>query len=353
MIKKSLFGKLADGREVFRYTITNKSGMQVNVMTYGAIVTDLFVPDVNGILEDVVLGYSSLEGYVKDRTFMGGIVGRYGNRIAKGKLQIGETIFQLACNDGENHLHGGPIGYNKALWTSETEESASGNTVTLSHHSPDGEEGYPGNLELTVSYTLTDINELRLAYVAITDAATVINPTHHSYFNLSGDAKNQILDHILQINSDNYLPVDAGQIPLGTAEPVQNTPMDFRLPIPVGLHINETNGQLEIGNGYDHTWALNNFDGSTKSAAIVLDPASRRMMEVFTDQPGLQFYSGNSLEGNSDDERGAKNKFRTGLCIEAQHFPDSPNNPLFPSTFLNPGEIYKQETIYKFSIKGK
>ena len=351
MIKTSVFGKLNNGAEVLRHTIKNNSGMKLSMITFGAIVTNLFVPDRKGSFADVVLGYDSLDGYITDNTFMGGIVGRYGNRIAKGKFRINEEEYQLTINNGENHLHGGKNGFHKVLWNSETEENPMGDSITLTYLSVDGEDGYPGNLILKVVYTLTNDGELMIAYSATTDKTTIINPTHHSYFNLSGNLNTSILGHELQIDADHYLPVDKGQIPLGAPELVESTAMDFRLPVPAGLHIDEANEQMAIGNGYDHTWVLNNYNGAVKKVATLYDPSSGRVMEVVTDQPGLHFYSGNSLDGSMNGKGGIRHDFRTGLCLEAQFFPDSPNNSSYPSTLLKPGSIYKQETRYKFSVQ--
>lgn len=351
MIKKSLFGQLNDGREVFLFMLANKHGIKINIINYGAILTNLFVADRNSKIDDIVLGYDSLEGYLNDKAFIGSIVGRYGNRIAKGKFKINGKEYNLNLNDGKNHLHGGIKGFNKFLWDAEPVEGISENSVRLTCLSPDGDEGYPGNVKLEVTYTLNNENELGIKYEGTTDKTTVLNPTHHSYFNLSGNFNNTIIDHKIQIDADAFLPVDNGQIPIGRIEKVDNTPMDFRNSIPVGLHLTDKFEQLEYGNGYDHNWVLNNFNGEVRKVAAVLEPSSGRFMEVFTDQPGIQFYSGNSLDENVTGKKGKKLKFRSGLCLEAQFFPDSPNQPSFPSTILNPGEIYRQKTIYKFSVK--
>lgn len=348
MINKSIFGKTDDGKEVYLFTIKNKDNIEIRIISYGAIVTNIFTPDKDNIIEDIVLGYDSLKGYLNDKAFIGAIVGRYGNRIANGKFKIGKEEYILNQNDGINHLHGGVIGFNKCNWNSET---ISDSSIKLSVFSKDGDEGYPGNLNLSVTYSLNDENELILDYEGNTDKVTILNPTHHSYFNLTGNFDKTILGHLLKINSDSFLPVDKGQIPLGYFEKVTGTPMDFRSMIPIGLHINENYEQLKIGGGYDHNWILNDYDGKVRKVVEVFEPASGRFMEVSTDQPGMQFYSGNSLDENVIGKNRMKQKFRSGLCLEAQFFPDSPNHNNFPSTILRPGEIYRQKTIYKFSIK--
>jgi aldose 1-epimerase len=348
--EKKLFGKLPDGREVFQYTLTNKSGATMKVIDYGATLTSLLIPDRNGKLEDIVLGYDSLPGYIHGRSYFGAIVGRYGNRIGKGQFTLEGKKIQLTVNDGANHLHGGKIGYNKVLWTSKLVEDSTGASVQLTYVSPDGEEGYPGKVELTVTYTLTDKNEVRIDYKGTTDKTTILNPTHHSYFNLSGSFNNTILDHLLTIEADTFTPVDNGLIPTGKLEDVSKTPMDFRNPTAIGARINDQFEQLLFGKGYDHNWVLKNYTGKVRKVAEVYEPKSGRLMTVSTDQPGLQFYSGNFLDGIGKG-KGVSYKYRTGLCLEAQCFPDSPNKPEFPAATLKPGEVYHQTTIYQFSTK--
>ena len=350
-MEKKLFGKLQDGTQIFQYSLKNKSGTQINIINYGAIVTNIFVPDKNGRFKDVVLGYDSIEGYVDDKVFLGAIVGRYGNRIANGKFILDGNEYQLAKNNGENHLHGGPTGFYKVTWDAEPIINGSSESLKLTYISPDGEEGYPGTLELTVTYTLTEANELKIDYEGRTDKTTILNPTNHSYFNLSGDFSKTILDHELQINADKFTAVNQNQITTGELRNVESTPFDFRKLIEIGLHINDKDEQLQYGGGYDHNWALNNFNRKIREIALLYHSQSGRYMEVLSDQPGLQFYSGNSLDGSFVGKNGMKYNKRTALCLETQYFPDSPNKPNFPSVTLRPTEIYRQTTIYKFLVK--
>ena len=351
MIEKKNFGKLPDGREVLQYSLKNKSGMGVNVITYGAIVTNIFVKDKNGNIGDIVLGYDSLEGYLNDKSYFGAIVGRYGNRIGKGKFSLDGKGYQLTINDGENHLHGGKVGFDKVLWNAESKLSPSGPSLTLTYVSKDGEEGYPGTVTLSVTYTVTDSNELEIQYTGKTDKPTILNPTHHSYFNLTGDLTKPILDHQLMINANQTTPVVKGLITTGELAEVASTPMDFRTLTPIGLHINDTNEQLTLAGGYDHNWVLNNYNGKVRQVVELYEPMSGRLMTVSSDQPGMQFYSGNFLNGSAIGKKGIAYQFRTGLCLEAQAFPDTPNKTQWPSVVLRPGETYKQTTIYKFSTK--
>jgi len=351
MIEKTIFGMLPDGREVFQYTLKNAAGVEVRIINYGAIVTSIKVPDRDGRLADIVLGYDSLAGYLGDNAYLGAIVGRYGNRIDQGKFKIDGQEYQVTVNDGENHLHGGKIGFNKVLWDAKVESSTPDPALALTYVSLDGEEGYPGTVTLTVTYTLTNENELRIDYKGTTDKPTILNPTHHSYFNLTGDPTETILNHELTIDADKITPVDAGLIPTGELADVADTPFDFREPQKIGLRINEQNEQLQFGQGYDHNWVLNNYDRTVHKVVELYEPLSGRLMAVFTDQPGMQFYSGNFLNGTIRGKNGALYQHRTGLCLEAQCFPDSPNKPNFPSVILRPGQIYHQRTIYKFSVK--
>ena len=349
MIEKKLFGKLSDGREVYEFILSNSNGCKVSIINYGAIVTSIIVPDKNGKFENVNLGYDTLEDYIKDKTYLGAIVGRYGNRIAKGRFQLEGKTYQLATNNGENHLHGGNVGFNKVLWNAEIVD-ANEPAVNLTYISNDGEEGYPGTVTLTVTYTLTNKNELRIDYNGTTDKTTILNPTQHSYFNLSGKLSQTILDHVLTIESDFYTPVDKTQIPTGRLADVTNTPFDFRSPHTIGERIDTQDEQLQIGGGYDHNFVLRNFNGKVRKAAEVHEPNSGRILTVYTDQPGLQFYSGNSLT-EIKGKGGVIYNRRTGFCLEAQHYPDSPNKPEFPPVILRPGETYKQTTIYQFSTR--
>ena len=349
-MKTTVFGKLPDGREVHRYLLANKAGVRVEIIDYGATITSLRVPDRNGKMDDVVLGCDSLEGYVQGTAYFGAIVGRYGNRIAKGKFQLDGKEYQLTVNDGENHLHGGRTGFNKVLW--DANPAASGEpSLELQYVSGDGEEGYPGTVTLKVRYELTDANELRIEYEGATERPTILNPTQHSYFNLSGDFTKTILGHQLMIESDSITPVDQGLIPTGQILNVESTPLDFRVPTAIGARNEDPDPQLAFGKGYDHNWVLRGAAGKVRKAAELFDPASGRLMTVLTDQPGIQFYSGNFLDGSAKGKGGIAYQRRTGLCLEAQAFPDTPNKPQFPSVTLRPGQVYRQTTIYRFSTR--
>ena len=347
----AVFGKLPNGREVHQYTLSNGAGLTARIIDYGATITSLSVPDRNGHVADVVLGYDTLEEYIHGTAYFGAIVGRYGNRIAKGRFELDGKQYQLTVNDGENHLHGGKTGFNKVLWDVSIPGNPAEASIHLQYVSPDGEEGYPGTVTLRVTYTLTDKNELRIDYEGITDGPTILNPTQHSYFNLSGEFTRDILDHLLMIEADGITPVDLGLIPTGTIMNVADTPMDFRTPMAIGAHIDDQNEQLKYGKGYDHNWVLKGNAGGVRKAAELYDAASGRMMSVFTDQPGIQFYSGNFLDGTAKGKNGIAYKRRSGLCLEAQAYPDSPNKPQFPSVTLRPGQTYRQTTIYQFSTK--
>lgn len=329
------------------YTLANDAGIKANVMNYGAILFSLELPDREGRMEDVMLGYATLDEYVGSSKYFGATIGRYGNRIAKGKFTLDGREYILAVNNGENHLHGGLKGFNKVVWDSEAVRSERGTGVQLTYTSPDGEEGYPGNLRTTVVYWLTDDSELKIEYTAQTDKPTPVNLTHHSFWNLSGDVKRDILGHELMLNADSYLPVDEGLIPTGEIRQVKNSPMDFTSPMPIGSRIDQVPG------GYDHTYVLNRRDDGQELilAADVYDPLSGRSMRVYTTEPGIQFYSGNFLDGTivGKDNR-AYNKY-DAFCLETQHFPDSPNQPAFPSVILQPGQIYSHRCIYQFYVK--
>jgi aldose 1-epimerase len=349
-MQKELFGKLPDGKEVYRHVLKNKNGVEVHVINYGGIITHLKVPNTNNIIEDVVLGYDSLEGYLKDSPYFGALIGRYGNRIANGKFKVDGTEYTLAQNNNGQSLHGGVKGFDKVFWDIQTLETAKGNGLKLTYLSKDMEEGYPGNLNVTVEYILRDDNSLVLNYHATTDKKTVVNLTQHTYFNLSGNARRDILDHQLTLNSDHYLPVSKVLIPTGELAPVNGTPFDFNTPTAVGKRINEKHEQLQIAGGYDHCWVLSKSD-SLKSAGSLYDPSSGRIVEVLTTEPGIQFYSGNFLTGSITGKGGVVYKHRYGLCLETQHFPDSPNRPDFPSVVLEPGKEYRSQTIYRFNVK--
>jgi aldose 1-epimerase len=344
----SVFGKLPDNREVLQYTLTNRAGLSAQTINYGATLTSLKVPDRAGKMDDIVLGYDSLQGYMDGTAYFGAIVGRYGNRIGKGQFQLDGKQYQVTINDGENHLHGGKIGFNKVLWQAN---QTSPSSIEFQYVSKDGEEGYPGTVTLKVTYTLTDKNELRINYEGTTDQPTILNPTHHSYFNLSGSLTNTILDHVLTIEADQYTPVDKGLITTGKLAEVANTPMDFRTPIAIGARINDSFEQLAFGKGYDHNWVLRGKAGQVHKAVELYEPKSGRLMTVYTDQPGMQFYSGNFLDGTAKGKNGIAYQRRTGLCLEAQAFPDTPNKPQFPTVTLRPGQVYRQTTVYQFSTK--
>jgi aldose 1-epimerase len=349
-IEKEQFGTTLDGKKVDIYTLTNANGCEVKITNYGGIVVSLTVPDKTGKIGDVVLGYDKLDGYIKDNSpYFGALIGRYGNRIGKAKFELNGKTYNLAANNGENHLHGGVKGFDKVVWDAKEIKQNDAVGLELNYLSKDGEEGYPGNLNVTVKYLWTNNNELKIEYAATTDKDTVVNLTHHSYFNLAG--KGNILKHELMINADKFTPVDEGLIPTGELRSVQGTPMDFTKPTAVGARIEQDDEQLKFGLGYDHNWALNDYDGSLKKVASVYEPTSGRVMEVYTTEPGLQFYSGNFLDGTITGKGGTVYKHRTGLCLETQHFPDSPNKPDFLSTTLKPGEKYSTTTIYKFKTK--
>jgi aldose 1-epimerase len=345
------FGKLSDGREVTLYTLRNKVGATVTITNLGAALVSINVPDRKGVLGDVILGHDDAKGYVQDNSFLGFIVGRYGNRIGKGKFSLNEKAYQLDVNDGENHLHGGKDGFHRKLWKATVNENSAIASITMRYFSPDGEQGYPGNVTLDVTYWWNDNNQLTIQYVGTTDEPTILNPTSHGYFNLTGNPKNTILDHELMIVADRYTPVGAGLITTGKLEIVEGTPLDFRAPKKIGARINDPFEQLQMAKGYDHNWVLNSYDKTVRLAATVYDPQSGRFMEVLTDQPGLQFYSGNFLNGSLTGKGGIAYQHRTALCLEAQHFPDSPNKPGFPSVVVKPGDMYRQTTIYQFSTK--
>jgi len=348
-IEKQPFGKTTDGVLVDLYTFTNEKEMEVKITNYGGIVVSIRIPDRDGKMGDVVLGYDTVDGYIKESPYFGALIGRYGNRIAKGKFTLDGVEYTLAVNNGENHLHGGLKGYDKVVW--KAEEVISKNTVglKLSYLSTDGEEGYPGNLDITVNYTLTNDNELKIDYSATTDKKTVVNLTNHSYFNLAGEGN--ILNHKVMINADRFNPVDVGLIPTGELREVKGTPMDFTQPTAIGERINADDEQLVFGGGYDHNWILNRTNNDLTLVARVLEPTTGRVLEVLTTEPGLQFYSGNFLDGSITGKGNNVYEKRDGFCMETQHFPDSPNQSNFPSVVLNPGEQYKCSTIYKFSVE--
>jgi aldose 1-epimerase len=332
-----------DGKKVNLYTLTNKNGMQVKISNYGGTVTSWTAPDRNGRKGNIVLGFDSLSGYQAPPPYFGATIGRYGNRIAKGQFTLNGQTYKLATNNGPNHLHGGNKGFDKVVWDAvaiNTDEP----TLSLSYLSKDGEEGYPGNLNVTVKFTLTDEDELQIEYDATTDKATPVNLTNHSYFNLTGDVSHTILDHTLWIDADRYTPVDSTLIPTGEIKPVKGTPFDFTAPHKIGERIDSVPG------GYDHNFVLNKTDNSLKLVASLSDSLSGRKLEVYTMEPGLQFYSGNFLDGTLKTSSGQPINLHTGMCLETQHFPDSPNKPSFPTTILKPGDKYHTVTRYKVTV---
>lgn len=348
-LMKEPFG-VVDGTTVYLYTLRNESGMEARITNYGGIIVSLKVPDRKGNLGDVVLGYDSVASYVKASPYFGCLIGRYGNRIAGGKFSLGGTEYTLATNDGPNHLHGGIKGFDKVIWTVREGESVTGKSLVLTYLSKDGEEGYPGNLDVRVVYSLNDSNEIRVTYQAKTDKPTVVNLTQHSYFNLAGPGDGTILNHVLMIAADRFTPIDATLIPTGEFRAVAGSPLDFTTPKPIGERINQDDEQLRYGLGYDHNFILNKLEGSFGLAARVTEPTTGRVMEVLTTEPGIQFYSGNFLDGSYIGKGGKPYQHRYGFCLETQHFPDSPNHPDFPSTVLNPGETYNTTTVYRFSV---
>ena len=350
-ITKRPFGKLPDGTTVDIYTLRNRHGLEVEITNYGGAVVTLRTPDRRGRMADIVLGYPDPPGYVNDTSYFGALIGRYANRIAQGKFTLNGVEYQLAKNNGVNHLHGGVQGFNKVVWRAIDLIRRHGVALQLMYTSKDTEEGYPGNLAVSVIYFLSDANELRIEYTATTDKETVVNLTHHSYFNLAGAGAGDVLGHQVKINADRFTPVDETLIPTGELKAVKGTPFDFSRATAIGSRINEADDQLVLGKGYDHNFVLNKKGQELSLAASVYEPASGRAMEMWTTEPGMQFYSGNFLE-NVRGKAGKVYNRRGGFCFEAQHFPDSPNKPAFPSTVLKPGQRYTQTTVYKFMVRG-
>jgi len=345
------FGKAPDGRSVELYTLTNSHGMEARIMTWGAGLVSLKVPDAQGHLGDVVLGFDDLDGYLQHDFFAGKVVGRYANRIGQARFTLDAKEYKIGANDGKNSLHGGFKGFDKRLWTVL---KAGPRSIELQYKSPDGEEGYPGNLVATVRYTVTDDNELRIDYTATTDKDTVVNLSNHSYFNLGGAGNGTILDEDLEINADRFTPVTKELIPTGELPDVAGTPMDFRKPTRIGERIDGAYEQLKFGGGYDHNWVLNKPKPGLTLAARLHDPHSGRVMEVLTTEPGVQFYSGNMMSRQPVTGKGGQVYVRRGaLCLETQHFPDSPNHPSFPTTELKPGQTYRGTTVFRFSVDRK
>lgn len=348
------FGRTADGRDAELFTLTNAHGIELRTTNHGAIIVSLKTPDRAGRLDDIVLGYDSLSGYLRETPYFGAIVGRYGNRISRGQFTLDGTTYHLAINNGANHLHGGLKGFDKVLWSGEPFRNEAGVGVVFSYTSNDMEEGYPGVLRARVTYTLTDLNQLIVDYYATTSKPTPVNLTQHSYWNLAGDGTRDILAHELTINADSMTPVDSTLIPTGEISAVTGTPFDFRNPTPIGKRIGERqNEQIRYGGGYDHNFVLNRSgagaDGLVRAARVV-EPSTGRTLEIFTTEPGVQFYSGNFLDGRIIGKAGHVYRLRSGLVLETQHFPDSPNHPNFPSTILRPGQEYRTRTIFAFGV---
>ncbi|ROT99642.1 galactose mutarotase [Marinobacter sp. R17] len=358
-VKTSVFGTLPDGREARLYRFSNAHGIEMAVTNYGGIIVSLRTPDSDGDVDDIVLGFDSLDGYLSrayqtSNPYFGALIGRYGNRIAGGEFTLDGKTYTLAKNNGPNHLHGGNKGFNQVLWDAKPFSNDTGTGVILSYTSADGEEGYPGKLDVTVTYTLSDQDTLSVEYNATTTKATPVNLTQHSYFNLEGEGSGSILDHRLMINADAFTPVDKTLIPTGEIRPVKGTPFDFREATAIGKRINDDNTQLEYGPGYDHNFVLNRPDGRDGElvlAARVTEPDSGRILEIATTEPGIQFYSGNFLDGTLTGKSGRAYGRRNGFALETQHFPDSPNQKDFPSTILEPGDTYHTRTVYTFSAR--
>ena len=356
-IERSAFGRLPDGREVDCYRITNDNGIEMRVINYGGIIVSLKTPDMTGQMDDIVLGFDSLDDYLSEtyrqaNPYFGALIGRYGNRIANGRFTLDGETYRLPTNDGPNTLHGGDVGFNQRLWHAEPFLSSQGRGLVLTYTSPDGEQGFPGRLSTRVSYTLTHDNELAIDYRAETTRATPVNLTQHSYFNLQGEGSGSVLDHQLMINASAYTPVGETLIPTGEIADVSGTPFDFRQPTAIGARMGQKNTQLAYAKGYDHNFVLSKNPGQADRptlAAKVIEPHSGRVLEVATTEPGLQFYSGNFLDGSLVGKSGRPYTHRSGLALETQHFPNSPNQPNFPSTILKPGETYHSQTVYRFS----
>ena len=354
-MKVQPFGKNAVGQAVSLYTLTNRAGAEAAILNYGGILVSLKMPDRTGKLADVVLGFENIDGYLQDKSYLGALVGRYGNRIALGKFSLGGTTYTLARNNGANSLHGGDVGFNRKMWTAREVSVQGDPSLELKYVSKAGEEGYPGTLSVTVVYTLMADNALKIAYSATTDAETVVNLTNHAYFNLGGQGEGDILQHEVILHADRYTPVSDALIPTGELASVKGTPFDFQTPTAIGARINQDNQQLKYGHGYDHNWVLSGHEGNTSTepslAAEVYEPKSGRVMQVLTTEPGIQFYTGNFLDGTAHGKGGKVYNQRYAFCLETQHFPDSPNHPNFPSTVLKPGQQYRTTTVYKFSVK--
>jgi len=350
-ISKRFFGKTSDGQEVFLFTLSNKNGLTAKIINLGGAIIELHTPDRNGNLADITLGYDNVRDYEINNPHFGGLIGRYGNRIGKARFELNGKVYQLAQNDGNNHLHGGHKGFDKVVWTPEIINDGGQEALQLSYLSKDGEENYPGNLQVKVIYSLNDDNELKIDYHAVCDQDTIINLTNHAYFNLAGHNSGDILKHQLMLNADKFTPIDNEYITTGEIRDVKGTPFDFTKPMEIGARIFEDDEQLRNGNGYDHNFVLNVSGKGLEKAAEVYEPVSGRLMEVFTNKPGIQFYSGNFLDGSEIGKGGFAYQQRAGFCLETQFFPNSPNYKHFPSPVLKAGEKYNYTTVYKFSAK--
>lgn len=348
-VSKASFGTTPDGQAVDVYTLKGAGGMEVRAITFGGIITAIRVPDRRGDLGDVALGFNELTPYLRNPPYFGAIIGRYGNRIAKGTFTLDGRSYRLAVNNAPNHLHGGVKGFDKVVWKAEPFTAGDDVGLVFTHTSPDGDEGYPGTLSVKVTYTLNSANELSFEYQATTDKPTPVNLTQHSYFNLAGEGTGDILGHVLTIYASRMTPVDASLIPTGIA-PVDGTPFDFRMPTAIGARISANDPQLRNGNGYDHNFVLDRNGSGLSLAARVAEPTSGRVLEVSTTEPGVQFYTGNFLDGSLIGKSGHAYAQRTGFALETQHYPDSPNQPAFPSTILKPGETYRSKTVYAFKV---
>ena len=347
------YGTLPDGNTATLYTLTNANGLTATLTDFGATLVSMQTPDRDGNLADITIGYDTLDGWVNDGSYMGATVGRYGNRIANGTFTLDDTEYTLATNNGPNHLHGGVVGFNKKLWQGQMIDAEDGDGVQFTYVSPDGEEGYPGQLTTTVTYLLSDNDELIIQFTATTTAPTIVNLVNHTYWNLTGDPSNTILDHKLMLLADGYVPTDATGIPNNGIQPVENTPFDFRSATAIGKRIEGGHEQLINGKGYDHSWAINGEPNTHRMAAVAYDPKSGRVMQIKTDQPAIQFYTGNYMDGSSTGKGGVEHNYRTGFCLETQIFPDSPNRPELSNAVLKPGEVYTHTMVHVFKTKAE
>lgn len=350
-VRREPFGHSPGGEAVEQFTLASAGGIELRVMTYGAIIRSLRVPDRHGALGDIVLGHDGVGDYARSASYFGAVVGRFGNRIARGRFPLDGQDVQLVTNDGRNHLHGGRVGFDKVVWKAEPFSRDGARGIVLAHRSPDGDQGYPGTLDARVTYTLTDDAALLVEYEATADHATPVNLTQHTYFNLAGDAARDVLDHRLTIHATQYTPVDSELVPTGALAPVAGTPFDFRRPTRIGASIVATDEQLRHAGGYDHNFVLTSTGNGLAPAARLADPDSGRVLDISTTEPGLQFYSGNFLDGTVRGKGGRTYGHRTGLCLETQHFPDSPNRPHFPNTILRPGATYRSRTMFAFGVE--